>query len=115
MSARFWLNLQEMHDLWHAAHGENAKAIARLRPLSKGRLYMKPELFDELLESIRQRKEIEAGRMRAPRVSTYKMTAKRPEAGEGRTGSILEDARGCHTPDATAANGTPARSYSRIF
>ena len=36
VSAQFWMNLQLMWDLWHAAHGEGAKAIARLRPLPKG-------------------------------------------------------------------------------
>lgn len=28
-----WLNLQQSWDLWHAAHGEDAAAIAKLKPL----------------------------------------------------------------------------------
>lgn len=33
MSADFWLGLQQDWDLWHAMHGEQAAAIARLEPL----------------------------------------------------------------------------------
>jgi len=33
-SPELWLNLQLSWDLWHAARGEEGKAIARLEPLS---------------------------------------------------------------------------------
>jgi addiction module HigA family antidote len=33
MTADFWLGLQQDWDLWHAARGEAAAEIARLRPL----------------------------------------------------------------------------------
>ncbi len=33
-SPELWLNLQQAWDLWHAAHGEAGKAIAKLEPLS---------------------------------------------------------------------------------
>lgn len=36
-SPEFWLNLQETWDLWHAAHGPEAKEIAALEPLPHDR------------------------------------------------------------------------------
>jgi antitoxin HigA-1 len=35
MSADFWLGLQMDWDLWHAKHGRQAAAIARLEPLGQ--------------------------------------------------------------------------------
>jgi addiction module HigA family antidote len=32
-SPEVWLNLQQSWDLWHAAHGKEGKAIAKLEPL----------------------------------------------------------------------------------
>jgi addiction module HigA family antidote len=37
MDAGFWLTLQQKWDLWQAKHSPEAKAIARLKPLSKRR------------------------------------------------------------------------------
>ncbi|MEK7668527.1 MAG: HigA family addiction module antitoxin [Gemmatimonadota bacterium] len=37
MPADFWLGLQQDWDLWHALRGRRAVAIARLRPLRRGR------------------------------------------------------------------------------
>lgn len=37
MPADFWLGLQLDWDLWHALHGRDASAIARLRPLRRTR------------------------------------------------------------------------------
>ena len=34
MSADFWLGLQQDWDLWHALRSDEAKAIAKLKPLS---------------------------------------------------------------------------------
>ena len=36
-SAGFWLGLQHHWDLWHAAHSDEARAIAELTPLSIAR------------------------------------------------------------------------------
>ena len=36
-SPEFWLNMQESRDLWHAAHGPDAKEIASLEPLPHDR------------------------------------------------------------------------------
>jgi addiction module HigA family antidote len=33
-SAELWLNLQQAWDLWHATHGDTAKAIEKLEPLT---------------------------------------------------------------------------------
>ncbi len=35
MSADFWLGLQQDWDLWHALRSEDAREIARLRPLPR--------------------------------------------------------------------------------
>ncbi len=35
MPAGFWLGLQQDWDLWHAMHGKQAAAIARLKPLRR--------------------------------------------------------------------------------
>ena len=37
MSADFWLGLQQDWDLWHAMNVREAKEIARLKPLRRGR------------------------------------------------------------------------------
>jgi antitoxin HigA-1 len=37
-SPEFWLTLRETWDLWHAAHGPDAKEIAALEPLPHDRL-----------------------------------------------------------------------------
>lgn len=34
VSAQFWMNLQGSYDLWQAAHGKEAQAIAAIEPIT---------------------------------------------------------------------------------